>query len=144
MIWEVETDFASPIRPVFSRDASYTCVNKPNQVNVTVSNDGESGVSSTFNTSPNVNVSAIDFEKDTTAKVKPASNKVHNSFASTLKHKVNHVAEIVELRNKECVEGATVTLPLAAIEEGRSAYARALIEILADDVLKDDLVIAKQ
>nr|GEV82433.1 hypothetical protein [Tanacetum cinerariifolium] len=236
MVWEVETDFASPIRPVFARDTGSTCVNKPFQVervNVTVLNDKESRVSSTLNTSPNVNVSATDFEKDTTAKVQPASNKVHNSFASALKHKVDRVAEIVELRNEECVEGAAVTLSLAAIKEvslrfentlyryfvgkrlayqvvenyvksiwskygliriqlhgdffllqfkikeimnivldyevglslvttqigkpiqldaytsdmclnlwGRSAYARALIKISADDVLKDDLVIA--
>nr|GEX57290.1 hypothetical protein [Tanacetum cinerariifolium] len=196
-VWEVKTDFASPIRPVFARDAGSTCVNKPIQVEkVNVSNDGESGVSSTLNTSPNVNVSDFDFEKDTTAKVQPASNKVYNSFALTHKHKVNRVAEIVELRNEECVEGTAVTLPLAAIGEegmngifdygsklvrrvplilniwspncdlhkveinkvpmwldaytsdmclnswGRSAYARALIEILAYDVLKDDLVIA--
>nr|GEV94687.1 hypothetical protein [Tanacetum cinerariifolium] len=92
------------------------------KVNVMVLNDGESRISSTLNTSPNVNVSATDFEKDTTAKVQPASNKVHNSFASALKHKVNLVAEIVELRNEECVEGAAVTLPLAAIEEVSSRF----------------------
>nr|GEX54170.1 hypothetical protein [Tanacetum cinerariifolium] len=126
-VWEVETNFASPIRPVFARDAGSTCVNKPIQVEkVNVLNAGESGVSSTLNTSPNVNVSDTDFEKDTMAKVQPASNKVHNSFTSTLKHKVNHVAKIVKLRNEECVEGAAVTLPLTAIEEVSSRFENTL------------------
>nr|GEZ10632.1 hypothetical protein [Tanacetum cinerariifolium] len=138
-VWEVETNFTSPIRPVFARDAGSTCVNKPIQVekvNVTVSNDRESGISSTLNTSPNVNVSATDFKKDTTAKVQPASNKVHNSFASALKHKVNRVAEIVELRNEECVEGAAVTLPLAAIEEHKVNRVAEIVELRNEECVE--------
>nr|GEW78088.1 zinc knuckle CX2CX4HX4C [Tanacetum cinerariifolium] len=54
------------------------------------------------------------------------SDKVLNSFASVLKHKVNRVAEIIELRNDECVEGAAVTIPLAAIEEVTSRFKNTL------------------
>nr|GEX98175.1 hypothetical protein [Tanacetum cinerariifolium] len=165
-----------------------------------VSNDGESGVSTNLNPSPNINANATEFEKDVPTTVNTASDKVLNSFASVLKHKVNRVAEIIELRIDECVEGAAMTIPLAAIEEvtsrfentlygyfvskrlayqesmnrvldygawlsrrvplllniwspnfnlhkteikkGHSAYARALIEISAENVLKEDLVIA--
>nr|GEY62506.1 hypothetical protein [Tanacetum cinerariifolium] len=94
MVWEVDNDYASPIKHVFNRDAGYfpnTSDNEPVQVAKVigkVSNDRESGVSKNPNPSPNVNANATDFDKD-----------------------------------------------------GRSAYARALIEILVDDVLKEDLVI---
>nr|GEY11375.1 hypothetical protein [Tanacetum cinerariifolium] len=176
MVWEVVTYYTSPIKPVFNRDDGYlpnASDNEPVQVAKEIGkvlNDGEiEDVATTVNT---------------------ASDKVLNSFASVLKHKVNRVAEIMELRNDECVEGAAVMIPLAAIEEvtsrfentlygyfvgkrmnrvldygawlirrvplllniwspnsdlhkaGRSAYARALIEISAEDVLKEDLVIA--
>nr|GEZ49857.1 hypothetical protein [Tanacetum cinerariifolium] len=84
--------------------------------------------------------------------------KITMSFALVIKINNNKVVQITELRNEEHVEGAAVTLPLSAIKEigkpiwidtytgnmclnswGRSAYARALIEILADEVLKEDL-----
>nr|GEX92349.1 hypothetical protein [Tanacetum cinerariifolium] len=174
MVWEVVTYYTSPIKPVFNRDDGYlpnASDNEPVQVAKEIGkvlNDGEiEDVATTVNT---------------------ASDKVLNSFASVLKHKVNRVAEIMELRNDECVEGAAVMIPLAAIEEvtsrfentlygyfvgkrmnrvldygawlirrvplllniwspnsdlhkaGRSAYARALIEISAEDVLKEDLL----
>ncbi|GJZ25311.1 zinc knuckle CX2CX4HX4C containing protein [Tanacetum coccineum] len=63
---------------------------------------------------------------DATANMQPASDKVYNSFASVLKHTGKCVAEIVELRNEECVEGAAVTLPLAAIEEVSSRFENTL------------------
>nr|GEV24824.1 hypothetical protein [Tanacetum cinerariifolium] len=187
-------------RKVSMNSSTFGSVNVPVQVakeNVKALNDGESGVVKNPNTSPNTNDYATDFVKDVAAnvqtacdnangdepnakdtvvdhdvdtKVKAASEKVNISFASTLKHKVNRVAHIVELRNDERVEGAAVTLHLAAIEEVSSrfantlygyfvgkhlayqlvenyvknvcAYARALIEVSTDDVLKDDLVIA--
>nr|GFB84999.1 zinc knuckle CX2CX4HX4C [Tanacetum cinerariifolium] len=176
MVWEVVTDYASPIKPVFNSDASYlpnASDNEPDQVAKEirkVSNDGESGVSINPNPSPNVNANAIEFEKDVMTTVNTTNDQVLNSFASVLKHKVNRVAEIMELRNDKCVKGAAVMIPLAAIEEVTSrfentlygyfvgkhlayqmvenyvknvcAYARAFIEISADDVLKEDLVIA--
>nr|GEV16350.1 hypothetical protein [Tanacetum cinerariifolium] len=230
-VWEVETDYTSPIRGVDENGVQFVLtydtgcatnesVNVHVQVgkeNVKALNDGESGVVKNPNTSPNTNDYATDFVKDVAAnvqtacdnangdepnakdtivdhdvdaKVKAASEKVNISFALALKHKVNRVAHIAELRNDERVEGADVTLFLAAIEEvssrfantlygyfvgkhlayqlvenyvknvwkpiqldaytsdmclnlwGRNAYALALIEVSADDVLKDDLVIA--
>ncbi|GJW44971.1 zinc knuckle CX2CX4HX4C containing protein [Tanacetum coccineum] len=63
---------------------------------------------------------------DATANMQSASDKVYNSFASVLKHTGKCVAEIVELRNEECVEGAAVTLPLAAIEEVSSRFENTL------------------
>nr|GEU64375.1 hypothetical protein [Tanacetum cinerariifolium] len=91
-----------------------------------VSKDGESEVSTNPNPSPNINVNATEFEKDVATTVNTASDKVLNSFASILKHKVNRVAEIIELRNDECVEGAAVMIPLAAIEEVTSRFENTL------------------
>nr|GEU31114.1 hypothetical protein [Tanacetum cinerariifolium] len=132
MVWEVDTDYASPIKPVFNRDAGYLpniSDNKPVQIAKVigkVSNNGESGVPKNPNPSLNVNANATDFEKDVVITVNTASDKVLNSFASVLKHKVNRVAEIIELSNDECVEGVAVTIPLAAIEEVTSQFENTL------------------
>nr|GFA25643.1 putative reverse transcriptase domain-containing protein [Tanacetum cinerariifolium] len=132
MVWEVDTDYASPIKPVFNRDAGYLpniSDNEPVQIAKVigkVSNNGDSGVPKNPNPSPNVNANVTDFEKDVAITVNTTSDKVLNSFASVLKHKVNRVAEIMELRNDECIEGAAVTIPLAAIEEVTSRFANTL------------------
>nr|GEU37647.1 hypothetical protein [Tanacetum cinerariifolium] len=132
MVWEVTTDYASPIKPVFKRDADYLPNTSDNElVQVAkeigkVSNDGESGVSKNPNPSHNVNANATDFEKDVLIADNTESDKVLNSFASVLIHKVNRVVEIIELRNDECVEDAAVTIPLAAIEEVTSRFENTL------------------
>nr|GEX43737.1 hypothetical protein [Tanacetum cinerariifolium] len=132
MAWEVATDYASPIKPVYKHDADYLPNTSDNElVQVAneigkVSNDGESGVSKNPNPSHNVNANATDFEKDVAITVNTASDKVLNSFAYVLKHKVNRVAKIMELRNDECVEGTAVTIPLAAIEEVTSRFENTL------------------
>nr|GEZ42702.1 hypothetical protein [Tanacetum cinerariifolium] len=130
--YNVVTDYASPIKLVFNSDAGYlsnASDNEPDQVAKEigkVSNDEESGVSINPNPSSNVNANATEFEKDFATTVNTANHQVLNSFASVLKHKVNHVAEIMELRNDECAEGAAVTIPLAAIEEVTSRFENTL------------------
>nr|GEY75430.1 zinc knuckle CX2CX4HX4C [Tanacetum cinerariifolium] len=80
-------------------------------------------------------------------------NRGGNSFASVLQAKLNKkVVKIQVLRNENVVEGAAVTIPFEAVEEvkssmclsswGKSTYARALIEVSAENELLDSLVIA--
>nr|GEY26532.1 hypothetical protein [Tanacetum cinerariifolium] len=51
-------------------------------------------------------------------KKKGANSRSRELRATTLSDEGINLAKIMELRNDECVEGAAVTIPLAAIEEG--------------------------
>nr|GFD25973.1 hypothetical protein [Tanacetum cinerariifolium] len=81
MVWEVVTDYASPIKPVFNRDAGYLPNASDNDhVQVAkeigkVSNDEESGVSTNPNPSPNINANATEFEKDVATTVNTVCDK---------------------------------------------------------------------
>ncbi|GKE96247.1 hypothetical protein Tco_1581102, partial [Tanacetum coccineum] len=65
------------------------------------------------------------------------------SFASMLQNRpAKKIVKVTELRNSEQVQGAAVAIPLEAVKEGKSDYARALIEVAADKELLNSVVVA--
>ncbi|GJR01744.1 zinc knuckle CX2CX4HX4C containing protein [Tanacetum coccineum] len=149
MVWEVETDYASPIRnadesgfqpSLTSERVGSTHTNA--HENVVTADKGVSNAtgladsSSKLQGGPNANepmadanivgVDASDTNSLTNATKQAAGPKVNTSFASVIKSNQNKVVQITELRNEEHVEGAAVTIPLSAIEEVSSRFANTL------------------
>ncbi|GJX73754.1 zinc knuckle CX2CX4HX4C containing protein [Tanacetum coccineum] len=159
MVWEVETDYASPIKPFFKCDASslpntcaiendvatkmsmasdeagengvkssftsgnvdsmHTCVNEPI---ASYGNKGSVGSNATSDSEPGPNMSqSVPVQEGDLGRV---ANK---SFASVMgAQSVRQVVTISELRNEEVVEGATVALPLAAVDAVNARFANTL------------------
>ncbi|GKB66367.1 zinc knuckle CX2CX4HX4C containing protein [Tanacetum coccineum] len=142
MVWEVETDYASPIRnadesgfqpSLTSERVGSTHTNA--HENVVTADKGVSNATGLADSSskqqggPNANepmadanivgasMDASDTNSLTNATKQAAGPKVNTSFASVIKSNQNKVVQITELRNEEHVEGAAVTIPLLAIEE---------------------------
>ncbi|GJZ88446.1 zinc knuckle CX2CX4HX4C containing protein [Tanacetum coccineum] len=156
---EVETDYASPIKPIFKCDASslpntcaiendvatkmsmasdeagenrvkssftsgnvdsmHTCVNEPI---ASYGNKGSVGSNATSDSEPGLNISqSVPVHEGDLGRV---ANK---SFAFVMgAQSVRQVVTISELRNEEVVEGATVALPLAAVDAVNARFANTL------------------
>ncbi|GKE66332.1 zinc knuckle CX2CX4HX4C containing protein [Tanacetum coccineum] len=150
MVWEVETDYASPIRnadesgfqpSLTSERVGSTHTNA--HENVVTADKGVSNATGLADSSkqqggPNANEPMADANivgasmdagvtnSLTNATKQAASPKVNTSFASVIKSNQNNVVQITELRNEEHLEGAAVTIPLSAIEEVSSRFANTL------------------
>ncbi|GJX64264.1 probable methyltransferase PMT28 isoform X1 [Tanacetum coccineum] len=151
MVWEVETDYASPIRnadesgfqpSLTSERVGSTHTNA--HENVVTADKGVSNATDLANSSskqqggPNANepmadANIVGASMDssytntlTNATKQAAGPKVNTSFASVIKSNQNKVMQITELRNEEHMEGAAVTIPLSAIEEVSSRFANTL------------------
>ncbi|GJS16179.1 zinc knuckle CX2CX4HX4C containing protein [Tanacetum coccineum] len=148
MVWEVETDYASPIHnadesgfqpSLTSERVGSTHTNA--HENVVTADKGVSNATGLADSSskqqggPNANepmadanivgasMDASDTNSLTNATKQAAGPKVNTSFASVIKSNQNKVVQITELRNEEHVEGAAVTIP---IEEVSSRFANTL------------------
>ncbi|GKA66305.1 hypothetical protein Tco_0766113 [Tanacetum coccineum] len=178
MVWEVETDYASPIKPFFKCDASSlpnTCaIENDVATKMSMASDeaGENGVKSSF-TSGNVDSMHMCVNEpiasygnkgsvgsNATSDSEPGPNMsqsvpvqegdlgrvANKSFASVMgAQSVRQVVTISELRNEEVVEGATVALPLAAVDAVNARKWPGLIStqiVSADKELMESIVIA--
>ncbi|GJW91474.1 zinc knuckle CX2CX4HX4C containing protein [Tanacetum coccineum] len=191
MVWEVETDYASPIR---NADESGFQPSLTSERVLTISSSKQQGGPNANEPMADANIvgasmDASDTNSLTNATKQAAGPKVNTSFASVIKSNQNKVVQITEHRNEEHMEGAAVTIPfeeakikkvpmwvklhhvpIVAYSEvglslittqigkpirldaftsnmclqswGRNAYARALIEVSAEDAPKEELVIA--
>ncbi|GJR31659.1 hypothetical protein Tco_1107891 [Tanacetum coccineum] len=64
------------------------------------------------------------------------------SFASMLQNRpAKKIVKVIELRNSEQVQGAAVAIPLEAVKEGKSDYAKAFIEVAANKELLNSVVV---
>ncbi|GKD49614.1 hypothetical protein Tco_1278590 [Tanacetum coccineum] len=151
MVWEVETDYASPIHnadesgfqpSLTSERVGSTHTNA--HENVVTADKGVSNATALADSSskqqggPNANepmadANIVGASMDssytntlTNATKQAAGPKVNTSFASVIKSNQNKVMQITELRNEEHMEGAAVTIPLSAIEEVSSRFANTL------------------
>ncbi|GJX09204.1 hypothetical protein Tco_0199063 [Tanacetum coccineum] len=148
MVWEVETDYASPIRnadesgfqpSLTSERVGSTHTNA--HENVVTADKGVSNATGLADSSskqqggPNANepmadanivgasMDASDTNSLTNATKQAAGPKVNTSFASVIKSNQNKVVQITEHRNEEHMEGAAVTIPF---EEVSSRFANTL------------------